>query len=211
MTTTILLVLSVVLCNTTFAQNDAKSDLSLNRSVLRYYNGLEILAFENEAPSQYEVLSNYFTESFIVSPKKCIQCEVNYNQFFNQDLFNIIEFEGMRHQTDTVSFLFKDKYNVSLLPLSDLSGSLNGADVFTLTQLVAPRPLPEWSATGNDSEDYENYKRYLHVWIRDFPEKYRALTSDSSLTKIRVADFLNMPTARRNTITATPGTYLIID
>ncbi|MCR9170900.1 MAG: hypothetical protein NXI10_00295 [bacterium] len=212
MTTTLLLMLSTVLCNSpAFTQSDAKSDLTLNRSVLRYYNGLEIQAFENESPGEYQALANYFTSSFIVSPKKCIQCDVNYNDFFNQDLFNIVEFESTRHQTDTVSFLFKDKYNVMLLPLSALTVSLNGIDVSSMSELVAPRPLPEWNPTGNDSEDYEIYKRDLKVWIRDFPEKYRTLTSGSSITKIRVAEFLNLPSARRNAFTATPGTYLIID
>jgi hypothetical protein len=184
----------------------------LNRAVLRFFSGTELTDLESNSPDKFDKLKYYFTQSFTVELNNCPGCIVDYDQFFNQELFNIVQFEDLRKVQNTYSFPFKEnKYQITLLSQEDINaviGPINTTSVLTYLQY---REFPQWIMTGDDVADYENYKIELEKWASDFPEEYRALTSSTDLLKIHFGDFVSLVDERKHKVFTHPGGYMIIE
>jgi hypothetical protein len=194
------------------SQTDPQTNLRYNRAALRFYNGVEIERFQQDAAQDYDALLYYFTSSFEVRYINCTrECDIDYNAFYNQDLFNVVFHESKRELNNPVTFEFKEKYEITLKPENEVLSNCNGHQLSELTSLVVSRPLPQWESTGNDSLDYQTYRVALQSWTQDFPEEFRALTSGQGLRKIKINEFLSLPENRREAFTTGVGTYIIMD
>lgn len=73
------------------------------------------------------------------------------------------------------------------------------------------REIPEWVETGNGVLDYTNYKSEIEKWAKDFPDKFKELTSTTNILKIPIGEFLNYSQSRKNAVLSHPDGYIIID
>lgn len=193
-----------------FAQN-SMPELRTNRAVLRYFNGNDLDDLKIQAPDKYQVVSDYFTNSFIVELNNEELGEINYNKFYNSDLFNIVDFDYLRDPLANTSFIFKENYIITLRSKEWLKNELNGFTVEEVLKLRVPRPLPSWTSSGNATEDYLVYKRSLEAWIRDFTEEYRQITSENLVPKIRISEWNEFPQDKKQQFMNLPNGYLIVD
>ncbi|MDX2359534.1 MAG: hypothetical protein QNK23_01920 [Crocinitomicaceae bacterium] len=179
----------------------------LNRSVLRHFPGEQLKQIELNDPERFGAIHTYFTQSFSVELISCKNCALDYNTFFNQELFDVSNYETQRLETEPVSFEFNDRYLVTLLPKENLSSVLGGIG---LQGLFAPQ-LPKWLSTGNDLIDYKKYKQSVEEWASTYPEEYRRITRSESLYKISIDAFLALAEERKEHVLSQPGGYLLID
>ena len=187
------------------------SELRNNRAVLRYFNGNDLDNLKIYSPDKYQVVSDYFTNSFIVELNNEEFGEVNYNEFYNLELFNIVDFDYLRDPLTNTSFVFKENYIITLRSKEWLANELNGFTAEEVLKLRVPRPLPSWISSGNATEDYAVYKRSLEAWIRDFTEQYRQITSENLVPKIRISEWNQFPQDKKQQFMNLPNGYLIVD
>lgn len=192
------------------AQN-SQLELRNNRSVLRYFNGNDLVELQNVAPGKYHVLSEYFTNSFTVELASEEPGAINEVAFYNYDLFNVVEHEHLREPLNDVTFLFKEKYLITLRSQQWLDSELNGLSPQEILQISLPRPLPQWVSSGNTAEDYAVYKKCLEAWIRDFTEDYRQITSENLVPKIRIAEWNQFSQDKIEYYLNLPNGYIIVD
>lgn len=192
------------------AAQGPSTNMELNRAPLRYYSGVELTEFAVEAPTISNQIKYYFTESFTAKLIECEECAINTFDFYNQEVFNIAEHEDKRLVDSEVTFVYRDKYEITLLSRNEVIASI-GITPEEVLELKIERPLPEWNGSGDDAADYALYKEELQAWILDFPEVYRALTSGTDLMKISKEEFLAASQSRRQAIQAHQGGYMIID
>lgn len=206
------LLFALSFCSTpAFSQNVSENPL-LNRAVLKYIGGATLTQLQAEDPVKYAKINYYFAHSFNVELTNCVGCLVDYNQLLNLDLFNIVEYEGLRETTEEHTFFFKEnEYKITLLSKEEMSLNLGGLSSEDILNIYYVRPIPGWFDTGNDVIDYQNYTAELQIWAREFPEEYSALTSSSTLLKVHIADFLMLSTDRRNSLFNHQGGYILID
>lgn len=192
-----------------WAQSNPQTKLSLNRAPLRYFSALELDAMEQENPTHYAALLYYFTASFSVQAYNCEGCEVDYTTFYNYYLFNIKEHESLRLNSESYSFVYRDKFLVSLHPETELRSAMGmGLEQAMRKDL---RPLPVYTDSGNPELDYANYTLEMKRWKLDFPEAYREISARSSVAHIPLQEFINLPEARKNDLNTRPNSYLLID
>lgn len=200
--------LALALCFNVHGQNPI-DNLSLNRAPLRYYSGVQLNSMSTSNSVHYDQLKYYFTNSFTVVPLKCTGCSVDANEFYNYDLFNIVEWESNRLPQSGYEFSYRDKYLVTLKPKNDVESALGRPIIGLLYKEL--RPLPKYVDTGNSAADYEQYQLEIKRWSLDFPEEYRQLTSERRLIKVHIADYLEMPQERKDYLNEGDNFYLLID
>jgi hypothetical protein len=206
----LLLTMTIVIGTSLFAQN-AQNTPNLNRAFLRYFSGIELSQLEQEQPTFYNVLNYYMTESFTVENLDCPNCIVDYNEFYNHDLFNVYEHETRRKTSMDSIFVYKLKYVVKLKSTIEMNSHLANYSPDEIVNFVSPRPLPTWISTGDNQIDYNNYMKSVNQWAKDFPEDFRELTNSTTLRKIRFQEFISFPENKRNTFLNAGTQYLIID
>lgn len=191
------------------AQSNPQHDLRYHRGTMRHFSGNEIDAMKVSNPTHYAALLYYFTQSFNVTYIDCPDCKVDMESFYNQDLFNISEHEALRLQGNTYSFIYRDRYAVTLKSLSDIVSEMGMA----VNQVMSkePRPLPLYTDTGNPETDYQNYSLELRAWTYDFPEQYRLLTSEGNVLKLTIAQYLALSPERLTMLNSGTNTYILID
>jgi hypothetical protein len=201
------LIFTIIATFNSISQN-IESDLEFNRATLRFYSGLELIAFEEQEPETYNQLKYYFTQSFEVELLNCNTCAINVEEFYNLDVFNIANFEHLRLPNSTNSFVYREKYQITLLPLNVVQNEIGTTPESMLTKVIS-RPFPEWISTGNNQADFELYHQEVMDWANDFPEEYRAMTSNPELFSIRYEDFVSLAPERKNIVLTKPNGYLI--
>lgn len=186
------------------------TNMELNRAPLRYYSGNELKQFEEVAPEKSEQIKYYFTESFIAHPVDCKKCPVDPDLFYNQFVFNIAEHESKRKDNEKVTFVYKEKYEVTLTSKMEVVSQLglNPSEVLTLK---IERPMPEYQNSGDDSADFILYKEQLRNWIIDFPELFRTFQANSDLLKISIEELKQCDNEKRTKIFSNQAGYLITD
>lgn len=199
-----------LLLGSSIISQTAIEELGKNRTVIKYYPGFLLHEIDAAEPDKIDLIRYYFTESFIVTDLSCSDCRVDFDEFFNYYLFDVSQFENLRLQQAQNTFVFKEKFEVTLVSLDDVLVNLNGTLPADLLHLRVSRPFPEWNDTGNGMDDYAKYKNEVMKWARDFPEEYRTLTS-GSLLKVRINDFLSLSPERKTSVLTHPDGYLLID
>jgi hypothetical protein len=126
-------------------------------------------------------------------------------------LFNIYDYEVERLNNQESSFIFKEKYLITLLSKSDLNNLLGGITPFELVNGLPERPFPSWVSSGNNQLDFENYKVQLHSWSIDFPKQYIAKKKSANILKVRFVQFIEMTAAEKTAVETFPGGYIIVD
>lgn len=208
---TLMLILFNVLTFYNYSQTQSNLELKDNRALLRHHSRNEITEIQLKAPIEYQLLELYYTASFQVERIDCINCYVNFEELFNYDLFNIIEYEHLRKSNEYYSFIFKEKYRITLHSTSWLEASLNGYELSELLNFRPLREFPIWSDTGDDDLDYLNYSQARDEWILDFPEIYRTKTNAGSFKIIRFDEWKLMQPSKRDQLLNGTVEILIID
>ncbi|MEX2483749.1 MAG: hypothetical protein WED10_04295 [Brumimicrobium sp.] len=192
-----------------FAQNVEFSDV--NRAIVKYFESKKLNAIASENPEIFEAIKFYFKESFEVEMIDCESCQIDFDEFFNFDLYDMYEHESKRLSEEVYSFDYKEKYRVTLLSESEIAASLEGKAPRELLTFIPSRPLPEWESTGNEDKDYETYKTKLRKWSLDFPEKYKELFTSGEVKIVSIDNFLAADASRQNSILNNSGGYIIKD
>ena len=191
-----------------FGQN-AFDNPYLNRSVLRHFTGDRLSEMELQDSTKFNQVKYYFTQSFIVQDITCHGCEMDYDVFFNSDLFDVSNFESLREDQTPYIFLFNNgQYEITLLPINEVEAQLGGLPVESVLQLRLLRPFPRWIEYG---DDYAIYSRDVELWAIDFPNEYRALTSSPKFLKIRLDEFNSLSQVRKDRLFYGSGGYMIIE
>lgn len=192
-----------------FAQELQFSDV--NRAIIKHYGSEKLISISEENPEVFEVIQFYFKSSFDVEMIDCESCDVDENEFFNNDLFDTYEHETKRLDDEEYSFEYKDKYLVTLYSENDISDDMDEFSAEELITFKVIRPLPEWGDTGNDDEDFVNYRIQLRQWSLDFPEVFKELFLTDDVLKVSKETFFSASSARRDDILNHSGGYLILD
>ncbi|MFT5779807.1 MAG: hypothetical protein ACI837_002766 [Crocinitomicaceae bacterium] len=190
---------------------DASENLHLNRSVLKYYNGNDLVELSTEAPEIYEQMRNYFVNSYMISKVDCKECSIDMNEFFNRSLFNIVDFEDTRDMNVQIQIEFKEEYIITLLSTNELTALIEGAAASEMLEIKLDRPFPGLVDTGDFDGDYANYKTSLRDWIKDFPNEYRTLVASNELLRISLTEYISLPQDRKDTVLSNSTGYLITD
>lgn len=193
--------------NLSIAQNALENPYQ-NRAILRHYTGGQLSQIEEQSPGEFEKIKFYYLHSFQVTMLDCDTCAVDYDTFFNLDLFDVTNFEALRLTNTAASFDFKEIYHVQLKSQLELNATFSSIQTQYQEDL---RPLPDWIDTGSPEQDYAAYKAELNHWAVDFPEEFRQITSSRELFKVRIADFLSATPERRTYIMNHPWGYMIVD
>ncbi len=179
-----------------------------NRIIIKYFPGHQLPDMAINNPELYNDLHTYFASSFVVKRIDCKNCNVDYDELLNFDLFDVRSFESFRADNQRITIDFKpEKYTISLLSAQELSTLLQGASFETLML----QSFPKWRDTGLLEEDYESYKKNVAYWSSSFPELFRTLTSANETMKIRFHEFSSMSQTKRDTFTTTYDLYYITD
>lgn len=198
------------ICLSSFGQN-AQSTPTLNRSFLRYFSANELNQIESEQPAFYEILTYYMTSSFTVENLDCPNCLIDYNDFYNHALFNIIEHESKRKPSIDSVFIYKLNYLVKIKSSIEMESHLAGYSPEQIVNYVSPRSFPIWIGTGDNQIDYTNYKTEIRQWANDFPDAYREITNSPELRKVRFEEFLKFSINKRDQLLDGSDQYMIID
>lgn len=183
-----------------------------NRALHKLFTGEEIQALQYNEPERFEQINYYLTSSFSCVDVDCAECPIDPHIFFNLDLFNVFEHEANRLPEAPYSFIYREKYLITLHSLNDLGTELGTTiSPFELIHGIPFRPLPTWQASGNDAADFETYKIALVAWKTDFPDLFRTLLTDPTLLRIRYEQFIELSTERRLSLAELPYSYLIVD
>lgn len=182
----------------------------LNRAVLRYFDTERMQALLADSNRAAKVMY-YFTQSFQVAQIDCANCPIDYETFFNNDVFNVYQYESQRLPSAPVTLNYRDKYVITLAPADEVTAHIGGITVFELIRGIPFRPLPVWVSTGNDDVDFQQYKTSLLAWKNDFPQEYKELRKSPGLLKIRYIQFHEMTPEQRTAILSQSNAYLIVD
>ncbi len=182
----------------------------LNRAVLRYFDSERMQELLGDPDRKAKVMY-YFTQSFQVVPSDCATCPMDYETFFNNDLFNIFELESHRQPSAPVTLNYRNKYVVTLSPGDEVTAHIGGIAAFELVKGIPYRALPTWVSTGSDDADFQQYKNALVAWKTDFPQEFRDLKKSPDLLKIRYFQFRQMTPEQRTAILAQSSLYIIVD
>lgn len=204
----------LLLFSTTFLFGNSQNVLdtpSLNRSMLKYFSGVELQEIAVENPQKMTELVYYFTQSFDVEFVNCASCPIDYHIFFNRDLFNIYEHENKRLNNDAFEFVYRDIYKITLKGSLVMMSNLNGSTPTDLVNYISPRVFPSWEEMGDVNIAYTTYKEKVYAWAKDYPEAYRTMTNSPDLVKVSIVVFRNLTEERKQYIMNSPNGYLIID
>jgi hypothetical protein len=201
----------ILLAVTTFFYseiNAQESTLNLleNRAALREYTIGQLERLKQSDRKAFKKVDYYYTQSFEAAFINCDNCALDLNVLINRDLFNVREFENLRPASSTYTFEYLETYVITLKSLEEVDAAKDAID-----QGPAPRPLPVWNSTGDNQQDYANYKADLHEWIMDFPEDYRTLTSSGNLMVMKISDFAQLEPSRKEIVLNNSNGYLIVD
>jgi len=189
----------------------ALDDPFLNRAVLKHITGSKLVQIQQEEPTRFNNINYYFSESFSIEKVACPTCPIDYDQFFNYDLFNIVDYEQLRQDQNEYSFHFKNgEYLITLKSNEAVESQIGTTSEILINQKVK-RPLPKIADNGGYQFDYVNYKKNLEKWARDFPADFRALRGSTAVLKISYNEFNNLPEVRKNKVLNHSRGYLIID
>jgi hypothetical protein len=178
-----------------------------NRMIQKYRTENQLKKIQESDPLRLQTLYAYFTNSytFTVTTDE----EISLEKLMNIHHFDITEFEMNRLESMPSSFLYKDKFLITLKSQAELTVLLNGYALNELINGLPQRAFPSFNSTGNNEQDYQLYKEKVWEWAKDFPNEYQQLTSSESVKHIRFSDYLQMSTEKRTIVTQ--GTYLFID
>lgn len=183
----------------------------LNRAIMREFNGDELQDLMENDLDRLEKLVYYFSHSFSVENLDCQECIVDYNDLFNLSLFNIQDFESQRLENEESTFLFLEKYSITLFPLTVVTENIGGMTPFELIHGIPERAFPSWVSTNNEQADFDTYKSELILWSADFPEKFLEKKKAPNVLKVRFAQFVEMTNDQKNAVLTFPGGYIIVD
>lgn len=182
----------------------------LNRVITKHFGIEELTSIEENSPDIYHNILYYFKNSFDAQLVECDSCDIEENVLFNLNVFDVTNFESIREQESSKDFVYREKYQITLYSKEEVEAQL-GSTINDLINYVEPREFPNWISTGNDEEDYKNYKEKVYKWAEDFPMEYREMTNSSSLRKICISSFKSLSEERREYFFNQEGEYLIID
>lgn len=203
------ILIAICLLPPIYAQN-AQDTPQLNRAVLRYFDTERMQELLSN-PERVAKVMYYFTHSFQVTLVDCNNCPIDYEVFYNTDLFNMYQYENQRLPSAPVTLNYRDKYVVTLAPADEVAANLGGITPFELIRGIPYRPLPTWVATGNDDYDFQQYKTALIAWKTDFPQDFKQLKKSKELVKIRYVQFRAMNADQRAAMLSQSPAYLIVD
>lgn len=183
----------------------------LNRAIMREFNGEELQDLIENDLDRLNKLVYYFSHSFSVENTDCQGCIVDYNDLFNLSLFNVQDFESQRLEGEESTFLFKEKYSITLFPRTTVISLIGGITPFELIHGIPERPFPLWISTNNDQSDFDAYKSELILWSADFPEMFLEKKNAANVLKVRFMQFVEMTNDQKNAVLTFPGGYLIVD
>lgn len=178
-----------------------------NRMIQKHRNENQLKKIEESDPLRLQTLYAYFTNSytFTVTTDE----EISLEKLMNIYHFDINEFEMNRLESMPSSFLYKDKFLITLKSKEELTLLLNGYALNELLTSLPQRSFPSFISTGNNEQDFQNYKEKVWDWAKDFPSEYQEFTSSESVKHIHFSDYLQMSEGKR--VLVTQGNYLLID
>lgn len=181
--------------------------IASNRMIQKHRTVNQLKKIEESDPLRLQTLYAYFTNSytFTVTTNE----EISLEKLMNIYHFDINEFEMNRLESTSSSFLYREKFLITLKSQAELSVLLNGYSINELINGLPQRAFPSFISTGNNEQDYQNYKEKVWDWARDFPTEYLEFTSSESVKHIRFSDYLQMSAEKRAIVTQ--GSYLFID
>jgi hypothetical protein len=178
-----------------------------NRVIQKHRTENQLKKIEESDPLRLQTLYAYFTNSFTFTVTT--DEEISLEKLMNIYHFDINEFEMSRLESMPSSFLYKDKFLITIKSKEELSILLNGYELNELLTSLPQRSFPSFINTGNNEQDFQNYKVKVWDWAKDFPEEYQEFTSSESVKHIRFSDYLQMSEGKRALVTQ--GNYLLID
>lgn len=185
----------------------AFNQIASNRMIQKYRTEDQLRKINSSDAVRLQTIYAYFTSSFTFSVTT--DEEISIEKLTNIYHFDVNEFEALRQASTTHSFIFKEKFVITLKSTADLNVLLNGYELAELLHSLPSRPFPTFINSGNLEQDFVSYKEKVWDWARDFPTEYQELTSSETVKHIRFTDYLQMNEEKR--IQVTQGNYLLID
>lgn len=202
----LLLCLSAGISGNLFAQTNY-STIASNRIIQKHHLPATVAKIAQIDPARLQVLWNYFSNSFSFSAP---ESNFTMEELLNIQHFDVSEYEHLRQDNAPVQFIFRGSIHITLKSGQELNALLQGYDLDALLHELPLRPFPEWTAVNFTESDFENYKKQVWDWARDYPEAYLELTADTNRMHIRFHEWQNLEDTRRTQI-LNGMNYLIID
>ncbi|WP_343748069.1 hypothetical protein [Fluviicola sp.] len=202
----LLLCLSAGISGNLFAQTNY-STIASNRIIQKHHLPATVAKIAQIDPARLQVLWNYFSNSFSFSAP---ESNFTIEELLNIQHFDVSEYEHLRQDNAPVQFIFRGSIHITLKSGQELNALLQGYDLDALLHELPLRPFPEWTAVNFTESDFENYKKQVWDWARDYPEAYLELTADTNRMHIRFHEWQNLEDTRRTQI-LNGMNYLIID
>lgn len=207
--TTIVIFLSLLIFSTE-AQTTYDTH-QLNRAIMREFSGEQLQTMMDSDLQRLEKITLYFNHSFTVEDYNCSECPIDKIDLFNISLFNVYDHETERLENQEITFLYKEKYSITLLSKSDLNNLLDGKTPFELIHGLPERAFPSWVSESYEQIDFESYKTELQLWSTDFPKLYLKKKQSVNVLKVHFSQFCEMTNSERTAVLTFPGGYIIVD
>lgn len=193
------------------AQNPLEDPYN-NRPLVKNITTPVLKDLEVNQPVEFEKLKYRYINSFDVERIHCDNCKVDYFEFFNLYLFDIEDFEDQREKTVDVSFIYKEKYEVTLYSKKKVSTAYASIIADHDNQMVnmLPTQLPTYNNTGSPTSDYQAYSAALLQYQTDYPEDYSKHISLNGFLTISYQEFYAMPENRQESVLNNPQGYVIL-
>jgi hypothetical protein len=183
------------------------STIASNRIIQKHHHPSKIETIHRLDSARLEVLWQYFSNSFSFETNGT---PITVQELMNIQQFDITEFEHLRQQNTTAHVMYRNSISITLKSINDLQVLLQGYDLNELVNKVPQRPFPLWTSGQFTALDFENYKKEVWAWAKDYPEEYLQITADPNYLHIHFQDFKDLDNSRRSQI-LNQQLYLIID
>ncbi|MDR0801901.1 hypothetical protein [Fluviicola sp.] len=190
----------------TFSQT-TYSTIASNRIIQKHHSPERITKIAQIDPERLQVLWDYFSNSFSFSTN---ESGFTVEELLNIQQFDVSEYEHLRKDNSPVQFVFRGSIQITLKSGQELSNLLQGYNPNSLLNELPVRLFPGWTSTNFTQGDFENYKKQIWEWAKDYPEAYIQLTSDLNRLHIHFQEWQNLEDSRRTQI-LNEMDYLIIE
>jgi len=189
-----------------FAQTSYPT-IASNRIIQKHLHPSKIETIHRLDSTRLEVLWQYFSNSFSFETNGT---PITVQELLNIQHFDITEFEHLRQQNSSTQVMYRNSISITLKSINDLQVLLQGYNLTALLNEIPQRPFPLWISAQFTASDFDNYKKEVWAWAKDYPEEYLEITADPDRLHIRFQDWKDFDNSRRSQI-QNQQLYLIID
>lgn len=194
---------------TNFAQSNYSAE-NQTRAINMHFLGDQLKGIAQNEPVRYSAIHYYFKSSFLVEDLNCSTCDVDMDQFFNQALFDVTDYEASRLATEPFVFDYKGEYVVTLVSVEELNSNIGSLGLESLLSRKVHRPFPAW-VIENTMSDFILYQKDVKEWERDFPGEFKYMYYMEGFEELSIDDFFNLSQLEKENFLSNEFGYLLVD